>query len=260
MEQVSVEAAAALVAVAAGVRGLWSPCGLSMLSTITPIGERSRGARYPTTAAWYVGGAVAGGASLGCCMAVVALGVATWHPGAGAVAALGGVSAVTAMASDARLGGVSLPVHRRQVNERWLDRYRPWVYGAGFGWQIGTGLCTYIVTAANYLLVVLAGLSGSPLAALALGTVFGLVRGLTVLASRDLRSFAALQLRHRWVQRTGPFVRDLTIAAEGVAAMALVAAVAPLAAGVVALAMVAVFVATAPQRRSPACSLDASRG
>ena len=38
------------------------------------------------------------------------------------------------------LGGFILPVHHRQVNERWLDQFRPWVYGAGFGWQIGDGV------------------------------------------------------------------------------------------------------------------------
>ena len=31
---------AALVAVVAALRSLWSPCGLSMLSTITPLAER----------------------------------------------------------------------------------------------------------------------------------------------------------------------------------------------------------------------------
>ena len=55
-----------------------------------------------------------------------------------------------------------LPIHRRQVNERWLDQYRPWVYGAGFGWQIGTGLSTYITTAAVYLMVVLGALTAGP--------------------------------------------------------------------------------------------------
>ena len=61
-----------------------------------------------------------------------------------------------AAASDARLGGFHLPFHSRQVNERWLDQFRPWVYGAGFGWQIGAGLVTYIKTAALYLMMVLA--------------------------------------------------------------------------------------------------------
>ena len=88
--------------------------------------------------------------------------------------------------------GCGFPVHHRQVNERWLDQYRPWVYGAGFGWQIGTGLATYITTAAVYLMVVLGALTGRPAAALAVGTGFGLVRGLAVLLTRNLTDPAAL--------------------------------------------------------------------
>ena len=45
---------ASVVAVAAAVRSTWSPCGLSMLSTITPFGERAKGHSYRATAAWFV--------------------------------------------------------------------------------------------------------------------------------------------------------------------------------------------------------------
>jgi len=37
------------VALAAAVRSTWSPCGLSMLSTVTPVAERARGHRYGAT-------------------------------------------------------------------------------------------------------------------------------------------------------------------------------------------------------------------
>src|SRR3546814_9872959 len=37
---------ASLTAVAAAIRSTWSPCGLSMLSTITPIGEQGRNQRW----------------------------------------------------------------------------------------------------------------------------------------------------------------------------------------------------------------------
>jgi len=39
------------VAVAAAVRSTWSPCGQSMLSQLTPVGEASRGYRYRTQSA-----------------------------------------------------------------------------------------------------------------------------------------------------------------------------------------------------------------
>ena len=45
------------VAVAAAARSTWSPCGLSMLSSITPLAERSRGHRFGVTATWFVLGA-----------------------------------------------------------------------------------------------------------------------------------------------------------------------------------------------------------
>jgi len=52
-----------VVAFAAAVRSTWSPCGQSMLSQLTPVGEASRGYRYRTTATWFVVGAVVGGAN-----------------------------------------------------------------------------------------------------------------------------------------------------------------------------------------------------
>ena len=49
---------------------------------------------------------------------------------------------------DVRLGGVGLPSMRRQVNEEWLNRYRGWVYGLGFGAQVGTGVLTIVTISA----------------------------------------------------------------------------------------------------------------
>ena len=54
-----------IVALAAAVRSSWSPCGRSMLSSITPIGERGRGNRYGATATGFVIGGLVGGACLG---------------------------------------------------------------------------------------------------------------------------------------------------------------------------------------------------
>src|SRR5882762_2198811 len=172
---------AALVALAAAVRSTWSPCGQSMLSTITPVTEPARGPRFATTAAWFVTGATVGGATLGALAAgLAALVGLTGLTTAGALA-VGGFLALVAAASDARVLGFRLPGHIRQVNEDWLGRYRSWVYGAGFGWQIGTGLGTFIMTAAVYLLVPLVALTADPLAAVGLCALFGFARGLAVL-------------------------------------------------------------------------------
>lgn len=190
-------ALAVLVAVAAALRSTWSPCGVSMLSTITPITEASRGRRYPVTVGWFVTGAVVGGACVGAVAAGFAALGAVVDPSRGT--ALGAVAglALLAAAFDARLGGLDLPGHGRQVNETWLTRYRSWVYGGGFGWQIGVGLATYIVTAGVYLTLLVLGLTGRPAAAFGVGVLFGLVRGLAILSGARLTTIERLHSFHR---------------------------------------------------------------
>ena len=196
---------ALLVAVAAAVRSTWSPCGLSMLSTITPIGERAKGHRYAGTVAWFVLGATVGGLLLGALAAGIAAVVAAAHLSATARTGVALGAVAVAVISDSGLAGVRIPVHMRQVNERWLDAYRPWVYGAGFGVQIGCGLATYITTATVYLAVVLAGLTGDPLAALAVGAVFGAVRGTAVTLTSRIASPSELLTFHRRFESLRPW-------------------------------------------------------
>ena len=248
-----ISAVASLVALAAAVRSTWSPCGLSMLSTITPLSEGAKGHSYRATAAWFVFGAVAGGATLGGAMALLALGVHGLHLSPTVIGATAFGAALLAAASDAGISWMRLPVHRRQVNERWLDQYRPWVYGSGFGWQIGTGLSTYITTAAVYLMVVLGALTTVPLAALAVGTGFGLVRGLAVLMTRHLTDPAGLRSFHRRFTDAGPLAGRAAIAVEVTSAVVLAAylrspSVLALTAGSVCVVTVATMVTVAIAR------------
>jgi len=209
---------ALVIAVAAAVRSTWSPCGLSMLSTITPLAEQGRGHRFRSTATWFVIGAVVGGLTLGLGMAALAAVVAVLDLAPATLLALGAAALLVTAASDSRLFGRQLPNHPRQVNERWLDQYRSWVYGAGFGWQIGVGLATYIMTAAVYALVVLGALTASPGIALALGVAFGLVRGLAILLGRGITSTAALVAFHRRFDAWREPVRRGTVVVQAVAA------------------------------------------
>jgi len=211
------------VAVAAAVRSTWSPCGLSMLSTITPFSERAKGHSYRSTAGWFVAGATLGGATLGTLMALMALAVQAVHPPAATTGLVALSAALVAAGSDSGIAGARIPFHRRQVNERWLDRYRPWVYGAGFGWQIGTGLCTYITTAAVYLTVVLGALTGRPVLALSVGTLFGFLRGTAVLLTRDLSGPSALRSFHRRFLELGPMAGRLVVGVELASAAVLAA-------------------------------------
>ncbi len=81
-------AAAAVVAVVAAARSTWSPCGVSMLATVTPLAERARGHRYRSTATWFVAGGTVGGATLGLVMAALALGVRAAAPSTVVLAAI----------------------------------------------------------------------------------------------------------------------------------------------------------------------------
>ena len=114
-------------------------------------------------------------------------------------AALGATAVLAAVtvASDLNLGGFRLPSHTRQVNESWLDEFRSWVYGGGFGWQIGVGLATYVTTAAVYLMIAMAALTGDAARRVRLMTGFGFVRGLAVLLGRRLTSPERLFALHR---------------------------------------------------------------
>ena len=201
-----------------------------MLSTITPVAEAGRGHRFRSTALWFVLGSVAGGMTLGGLMAGIALVVARAAVAPEAVLGIIAVAALVASASDGRVGGFHLPGHERQVNERWLDRYRSWVYGAGFGWQIGVGLATYIMTAGVYLLIVIGGLSANPLTAIGLGALFGLVRGLSVYLAAGLDSTDKLLGFHARFESMREPVRRATIVIEalvGISAAAAAGASAP---------------------------------
>ena len=215
--------AAVVVAVAAAARSTWSPCGVSMLATVTPLAEGGRGHRYRSTATWFIAGATVGGATLGLVMAALALGVRAASLSTVALALVAVSVALLAAASDTRLGGFRLPFHSRQVNERWLDQFRPWVYGVGFGWQIGAGLVTYIKTASLYLMMVLAALTANPLVAFAIGALFGLTRGLAVLLGRTITSPDALAAFHRRFTAAGPVVLAMVVVCELAAAVAFAA-------------------------------------
>jgi hypothetical protein len=185
-----------------------------MLSSITPVSEGARGNSYRSTAAWFVLGSTLGGATLGTAMAVLAAGTHRLGlpPTGTGLLALG--AALIAAGSDGGVFGFSVPIHRRQVNERWLDRYRAWVYGAGFGWQIGAGLTTYITTAAVYLMLVIGALTADPAIALGVGTTFGALRGLAVLLTRRLTTPTELRAFHRRFHQVGPTMGRLVVAVE----------------------------------------------
>ena len=159
-----------------------------MLGSITPLGERSRGRRWGITVTAFVLAATAAGAGLG-----AVLGAAGGLVGLSAAARTGllAVAVAAAVAVDL-LPGLRAPGPRRQVNEAWLGRYRGWVYGAGFGIQLGLGVTTIVSTAAVYATGAAAFLAGSSAAGALVGGAFGLARAATLLAAGGVDEPAAL--------------------------------------------------------------------
>jgi hypothetical protein len=211
-----------VVAVAAAARSTWSPCGLSMLSTITPVTEQGRGRNYWATVPWYLIGALAGGATLGGAAALLSIPVGAVDLAPEVALGIAGLFTVVSIFSDLGVGGFHLPRHKRQVDRHWLDDYRSWVYGTGFGWQIGVGLATFIVTTGIYVMVLIAVLGGSPAQAMLLGVVFGGIRGLAIFLGAGASTLDNLHSLHRRITRLEPSSRlVMFIVQAGVATIAL---------------------------------------
>ena len=150
-----------------------------MLASITPLGERARGTSWTCTAGLFICAATLGGAACGAVMGALGsllLGDAgiRWRVGLVVLVLAGGAAL--------ELAARSLPGPRRQVNERWLDQYRRWVYAVGFGTQLGAGLATIVVSSAVYAVWAAALASASPAAGAAIGGIAGALRGATILA------------------------------------------------------------------------------
>src|ERR1700736_2781815 len=153
-----------------------------MLASINPLGERARRTRWGRTAVWYTLGSIAGGLAIGAAsggIGVVLRDLAS--PTQEVVGLVALVACVAGLVADLGVGGVRLPSWRRQVNEDWLAHYRGWVYGTGFGFQLGAAVATTVTTAAVYVMLVLAVLSGSVAHGLLIGATFGAVRALPLL-------------------------------------------------------------------------------
>ena len=172
-----------------------------MLASITPLGQRGRGASWRRTVTAYVVASVVGGALVGALLGL--LGDAAWRstpPGWALVAV--GVAALFVATLDLA-GRVTGP--RRQVDESWLTQYRDWVVGLGYGFQLGVGGLTIVTSATIYLTFLLELLTARPLAGAAVGAVFGLARALPLLTTRRVVDPESLRAApRRWQSAAGP--------------------------------------------------------
>ncbi len=185
-----------------------------MLSSIHPLGEAGRGQRWWLTVAAHVVGSALGGALVG--LALGGLGqLAAWAGVPLGVRAVVAVAvAVVAVVVDARGWPAWLWRPHRQVDEDWLARYRGWVYGGGFGFQLGMGITTIVTAATVYVVGALAWAMGSVVVGVVLGLVFGSARGATVLWARGITTPDALVGFHRRLQERARWGRMAAVAGD----------------------------------------------
>ena len=168
-----------------------------MLTSISPLGERTRGNRWSLTVAWLALGAVSGGAAVGAALGALGQFV-TGSVADSARLVLLAVACAAAAAWD--LSGRRFP-GRRQVNEDWLVAYRSWVYGAGFGLQLGAAVATVVNTALVPLFMLAALVAGDTVAGVGIGAAFGAARGAGLAMGRGVRTPHDLQRLHRRLDR-----------------------------------------------------------
>jgi MFS family permease len=182
-----------------------------MLSSISPLGERARASRWWLTTTAYMAGSVAGGLAVGWLAAALgSLVPATWRSSPAGLLLLA-VLLLLGLALDLGTGGLALPSWRRQVDEQWLTRYRGWVYGLGFGLQLGLGVVTIVTSATTYAAVLLAAWSGHLGVGVAIGGTFGLLRAVPSLGLRRVTDRDAL---HRVFARVESWANPADIIAR----------------------------------------------
>ncbi len=198
-----------------------------MLASIVPLGERARNRRWGVTVTAYVIGSLAAGLVLGGIFGLAGGAVVGSRTASSPIIlAIVAGAFVLGAAIDGGVGRLSLPTIHRQVDEVWLQRYRGWVYGVGFGFQLGLGVVTIVTTATVYLLFALAFLSGSWRSGAALGGAFGLVRAVPVLAMAKVTTAKRLREAHRRIQGWGPVAARAAIGVQcAVAVVAIAVAV-----------------------------------
>ena len=87
-----------------------------------------------------------------------------------------GVLALLAALLEALSLERKLPSRAHQVNENWMQKYRGWVYGVGYGFELGLALSTIVTTALIHLMLFAMIASGSWLGSIVIGGVFGVAR------------------------------------------------------------------------------------
>jgi hypothetical protein len=182
-----------------------------MLASITPLGERGRRSNWGMTCSGHMLGSLLGGASVGTLAGLVGWLAVDGVPARVRVAAMAAALAI-GLAYELARGGVPGP--RRQVDKRWLNRYRGWVYGLGYGAQLGAGVTTVVVSSATYGVPLAAFLSARPATGGAIGAIAGSLRGATVFATARVATPERLVAFHARMRITERPVRAAALLAQ----------------------------------------------
>lgn len=185
-----------------------------MLSSIHPLGERTRENKWAVTVAAFAIGATGTAALVGAVLGWLG-GIAIGEPATTTLVIATAIVGIVAGALDVL--GLAVPGPKRQVNEHWIGAYRGWVYGGAFGVQLGAGLMTYVVTWGVYATLALELLSGSATAGAIIGAVFGLGRSLALFLAGWIDRASRLAVFHQRMAALGPVVRH----AAGIAPLTL---------------------------------------
>jgi cytochrome c biogenesis protein CcdA len=181
-----------------------------MLASMHPLGERARSNRWSVTATAYTVASAIGGVAVGALAGTAGWAVSSvLHPSGTGRAVAAAIAVVVAVPFE--LGWVRLPTVLRQVRKEWMEELRGWVYGAGFGFQLGLGVVTIVTTSLIYLFLVLAAVTASPVAGAVIGATFGLARALPILAVRRVHDGDQLRLVHRRFQALAALGRRASV-------------------------------------------------
>lgn len=189
-----------------------------MLSSIHPLGERARHNRWALTVAAFTMGAAISGSLAG--LALGALGSLVPLSGRSGLM----VTAAAALAAGMLdMAGIRAPGPSRQVNETWIGAFRGWVYGAGFGLELGLGSVTYVVTWGVYASYLAALATASPTLGALVGAGFGVGRSLSMWLAGRVDRPSRLTGFNRRLASAGPLVRKTSAVALSVLGVGLIA-------------------------------------
>ncbi len=199
-----------------------------MLGSMNPLVQRARNGRWWVTMISFIFSCVAAGGVVGALLGAFGqqIQAATGYPTTGDAVLLLTLAAAVGAIVDSGFLRVPLPTPSRQVDEIWRYRYRNWIYAAGYGVQIGSGIATIVTTAAVYATLLAAFLTASATAGLLLGGLFGLFRSISVVSVAHVKTSYEVEVMSERIARWDRPSKMAAVAGQTVVAVVLVAVLA----------------------------------